>query len=286
MQLGHLIGRRVPEMSKITAVLLLLAAAPLAAQIQSRRTDPPIVTAVNETWYQLREPIQFAGDLYYPAGPTVFFNGNIMVRTGHYNGVPLYADTTLEPYSVVLVPVSRGLMQPYERLRRGDLAGTTASRAPSFPVRLPTERTLPQAPTAPTGAPLSTGAIGVASDETVVATVGRVETNNTRIARRAAPDNEGNERPVGTVGRTFSAGTGVAPNTPMVTLRRPQGNDGIWIHFAGEKWVSAGAALPIDAAAFRVVGQYAGFPVYAREDRENTIYLPTRAGLVTPYRLK
>ena len=273
-------------MSKITAVLLLLAAAPLAAQIQSRPTDPPIVTAVNETWYQLRELIQFAGDLYYPAGPTVFFNGNTMVRTGHYNGVPLYADTTLEPYSMVLVPVSRGLLQPYERLRRGDLAGTTGSRAPSFPVSLATARTLPQAPTVPTGAPPSTGAIGVASDETVVGTVGRLEATNTRVARGATSNNEANERPVGTVGRTFSAGTAVAPSTPLLTLRRPQGNDGIWIQFAGEKWVSAGAAIPIDAAAFRVVGQYAGFPVYAREDRENTIYLPTRAGLVTPYRLK
>src|ERR671924_587657 len=111
-------------MFKITAVLLFLAAAPLAAQIQSRPTDPPIVTAVNESWYQLREPIQFAGELYYPAGPTVFFNGNSMVRTGHYNGVPLYADTTVEPYSIVYVPIAGGLMQPYERVRRGELASS------------------------------------------------------------------------------------------------------------------------------------------------------------------
>src|SRR5438552_7139877 len=134
-------------MLRTTTVLLLLTAAPLAAQIQSRPTDPPIVTAVNESWYQLREPIQYAGDVYYPAGPTVFFNGNTMVRTGNYNGVPLYADTTLEPYNVVFVPVSRGVLQPYERRRRGDFAGTTASRAPSFPVGIATERPLPQAPT-------------------------------------------------------------------------------------------------------------------------------------------
>src|SRR5687767_13734692 len=96
------------------AVLLVALAAPAAAQIQSRPTDPPLVTAVNESWYQLREPVQFAGELYYPAGPAVFFNGNVMVRTGHYNGVPLYADTTVEPFSVVLVRIGRGVMQPYE----------------------------------------------------------------------------------------------------------------------------------------------------------------------------
>src|SRR5688572_3085929 len=126
------------------ALLAMLVAAPAAAQIQSRPTDPPLVTAANESWYQLREPVQFAGDLYYPAGAVQFFNGNTMVRTGHYNGVPLYADATVEPYSVILVPVSRGLMQPYEKLRRGDLAGTTGSRAPSFPVQLtPTAASLP-----------------------------------------------------------------------------------------------------------------------------------------------
>ena len=38
-------------------------AAPAAAQIQSRPTDAPIVTADNESWYVNREPIQFAGDL-------------------------------------------------------------------------------------------------------------------------------------------------------------------------------------------------------------------------------
>ena len=272
-------------MLKTTAVLLLLTAAPAAAQIQSRPTDPPIVTAVNESWYQLREPIQFAGDLYYPAGPTVFFSGNIMVRTGHYNGVPLYADTTLEPYSVVLVPVTRGVMQPYERLRRGDLAGTTASRPPSFPVRASGERPLLQAPSAPTGAPRSTGAIGVGSDEAVVGTTGSWVYNAATIARRAPSSDNASERPVGTVGRMSGSTANIGRGTPVVTVRRPRGNDGIWVPFAGEKWVSAGTAVPMESE-FRTIGQYAGFPVYAREDREGTIYLPTRAGLLAPYRLK
>lgn len=85
-------------------LFLVCAVEAAAAQVQSRPTDPPLVTAVNESWYRLGEPIQFAGELYYPAGPVIFFNGNTMIRTGHYNGVPLYADTTVEPFSIVLVP--------------------------------------------------------------------------------------------------------------------------------------------------------------------------------------
>jgi hypothetical protein len=61
-----------------------------------------------------------------------------MVRSGYYNGVPLYSDTTIEAYSIVYVPVQRGRMRPYERLRQGALAGTVASRTSSFPVRIAT----------------------------------------------------------------------------------------------------------------------------------------------------
>src|SRR5687767_2071711 len=90
---------------KLTLIAVLVAfVSPAWAQMQSRPTDPPLVTAANESWYALREPVQFAGELYGQAGPPVFFNGNTMVRSGHYNGVPLYTDTTVEPFSVVLVP--------------------------------------------------------------------------------------------------------------------------------------------------------------------------------------
>lgn len=113
----------------------LVVAVPVFAQVNSRPTDPPIVTAENESWYRLGEPVIVSGEFYYPAGPATFFNGNVMVRVGHYNGIPLYADTTLEPHSVVFIPVGRSQMQPYERPRAGDLAGTTGSRLPSFPGR-------------------------------------------------------------------------------------------------------------------------------------------------------
>ena len=133
-------------MRGLVLIGMLLTAAPVWAQVHSRPTEPPIVTAENEQWYRQGEPLQVGGDVYYPAGPNIFFNGNTMVRTAHYNGVPLYADTTIEPYSVVLVPVGRGVMQPYERPRRGDLAGTTGSRAPAFPVQARAPRVIPWNP--------------------------------------------------------------------------------------------------------------------------------------------
>jgi hypothetical protein len=119
----------------MVAACALVMSVPVFAQVNSRPTDPPIVSAENDSWYRLGEPVVVSGEFYYPAGPTTFFNGNVMVRVGHYNGVPLYANTTLEPHSIVFVPVGRNLMQPYERPRTGDLAGTTGSRLPSFPGR-------------------------------------------------------------------------------------------------------------------------------------------------------
>src|SRR5258705_10623805 len=153
---------------------LLLVAAPAAAQIQSRPTDAPIVTAENEAWYVNGEPIQFAGDLFYQAGADVFFNGNTMVRSGNFNGVPLYTDTTREPYSVVFVPIGRGLMQPYERPRQGNLAGTTASRTPSFPGGAPASgASPPQAGSAPPGPPTAGGAIRGLAPEAAGGTFGK-----------------------------------------------------------------------------------------------------------------
>jgi hypothetical protein len=73
----------------------------------------------------------------------------------------------------------------------------------------------------------------------------------------------------------------------FATIERPASNDGVWIRYLGEKWISAGPAVPITPESFRVVGSYEGFPVFARKDgAEQIIYVPTRAGLAAPYRLK
>jgi hypothetical protein len=253
-------------------LLTLLAATPAFGQVQSRPTDAPIVTAANESWYVAREPIQFAGDIYYPAGAAVFFNGNQMARAGHYNGVPLYTDTTIEPYSIVYLPVSRGLMQPYERFRDGALAGTTGSRVPSFPVSVAATRTTPpEAAIPPTGLPVPIGAVSAYTPEDTGGMSGAY----------SAPTAVGMSRIV------------VAPirstpeRTAIVSAIRPQTNDGVWVSYLGEKWVSAGMAVPLTPAGFSRVGNYEGFPVFTREGTaDRVIYLPTREGLFAPYRLK
>jgi len=44
---------------------------------------------------------------------------------------------------------------------------------------------------------------------------------------------------------------------------------------------------PFRAVDFQLVGDYAGFPVFARQGiKEDVIYIPSRAGLVAPYRKK
>jgi len=237
---------------------LLLLSAPALAQVNSRPTDPPIVTAENESWYRLGEPLTFAGTFYYQAGAVTFFNGNVMVRTGHYNGIPLYQDTTIEPYSIVFVPIGRGQMQPYERLRDGELAGTSGSRPPSFPGSLGSGyNVLPGAPGAPTNSPLPIGAIGVYTPDSGVAPT-----------------------------------TGVTPDPvpevqPESRLRpgKPFRYDSISVQFNGAKWVMAGpsvAALPADA---RQIAEYMGSPVYAAPGREQQlIYLPITAIRLAPFR--
>jgi hypothetical protein len=50
-------------------------AAPAAAQIQARPTEPPLVNASSEEWYQRREPLLLAGETYFTRGAQRFFDG-------------------------------------------------------------------------------------------------------------------------------------------------------------------------------------------------------------------
>ena len=228
----------------------LVMSIPAVAQVNSRPTDPPIVSAENDAWYRLGEPVVVSGEFYYPAGPVTFFNGNVMVRVGHYNGVPLYANTTLEPHSIVFVPIGRGQMQPYERLRTGDLAGTSGSRLPSFPGR--SDRLTPQIASAPALVDVPQP-VGTASAATA-------------------------ERPVATTGIELAA--------PVVPPQRgkPFTYDSVSVQYMGEKWVMAGPSMMEMPPGLVRIGEYKGFPVYAQTGRQHErIYLPLIAGRVAPF---
>lgn len=116
-------------------VVAALAASPLiaAAQTTMRPEPAPARVAAHEAWYRAGEPVVHRGDAFYPAGPQVFFNPTVMVLAGEFRGVPIYVDPTVETGSMVYVPIGAGIMQPYEKLRAGELAGTSGSRPPSFP---------------------------------------------------------------------------------------------------------------------------------------------------------
>jgi hypothetical protein len=93
--------------------------------------------------------------------------------------------------------------------------------------------------------------------------------------------------PQGDVPATTATPNAATPLPPPTSVLRPESNDGIWIGYMGQRWVSAGPAIPFEDVEFMRIGQYAGFPVFSRTRvKEDVIYLPTRTGLVAPYRLK
>jgi len=248
----------------VGALAAFLCSTPAMAQMVMQSTPRPIVTADNEPWFHEGVPVMHAGNLYYPAGPRVGFNGNEMVRSGHFQGIPLYSRKTIEPYSIVFVPLAGGWMQPYERRRAGELADTVGSLAPSFPVVRPSEQA-------------GTEFVGMA--QAPPSWLGDVVD---RIALAEVPS--GVAPPIGT--------TGVAPEPPagpLASARRPQGLNGVYIEFGNRRYFADGPAVTFDEQAFTRVGEYRGFPVYQRKGQEGTVYIPPlsgAAGIVAPYRVR
>jgi hypothetical protein len=217
------------------------------AQVYQSPTPLPAVTAATSDWQISSRPIFHAGNFYYPAGATVFFDGNVMKRTGVYLGVPLYEDATLEPYSIVYVPIGRNVMRPYERRRDGDLAGTVGSRTPSFPIQRDIERSV---------------ASGAPGYQTSLATGDEP---------RVLPEGQ---RALGTAGATMCCfpvqGPAQAPAAPaayaptaMQSIPGPSaGPSGVWIEFGGARYYNDGMAVRYDPNRFVPAGDYRGFPVY------------------------
>jgi hypothetical protein len=259
----------------LVAFVVSLAAKSGTAQVTLLPTPPPQVTAANASWQLRAEPIFYGGDFYYPTGPNVFFDGNVMRRTGVYQGVSLYEDGTLEPYSIVYAPVGNNLMRPYERRRAGELAGTVGSRTPSFPIERDVE------------ASAASGRFGIPPA-------------GERVYRTAA-DVAPSQRGAGSLvccacipttpcvpniasGSQAEGGRPFAP-TSIQSIPGPTSNDGIWVEFNGSRWSSRGSAVAFDPNQFTVAGMYRDVPVYQRRggsDRE--IFIPSVAGgLLAPF---
>jgi hypothetical protein len=242
------------------------------AQVYYSPTAAPAVTAAGTHWYAAGDPIFYSGNFYFPTGPTVFFDGKVMDRTGNYHGVPLYEDATLEPYSIVYVPIGATLMRPYERRREGELVGTVGSRMPSFPIQRDVEFSaasgmigiqvppLLGAPGAPEPMAMPEGYRVPAHATTVVATfpdelriTGAIDV---RIIQPETPP----AAPRAPAARPGTRGS-VAPAAPPAPT-----SDGVWVEFRGTRYYSAGQSVLYDADRFVNIGEDRGFPVY-REAR-------------------
>jgi hypothetical protein len=235
-----------PARLAAAAILLIAPSFTAEAQMHYEPTPAPLVTAEREPWYLAGEPVMHSGNVYYPAGPQIHFLPHEMVRSGFYHGIPLYTRTTIEPMSILFVPIARGLMQPYERRRDGELAGTVGSHAPAFPVTRfgehPTDaKRLRQAPAPPYRAPVylpdATG--------------------------RAQPPSE----PIGMFGKAATPGRLSPP------VKRQESANGLFVEFQGARWFSTGAAIEVDVADLTRHGAYHGFPVYTRTG-DAAVYIP------------
>jgi hypothetical protein len=256
-----------------TFVLAVFIGKMALAQVVIQPTPYPTVTAEQEPWYLRGEAITYAGNVYHPAGPRVHFNPNEMVRSGYFLGIPLYSRTTIEPYSVVYVPVGPGLLQPYERPRTGPLAQTSGSLSSSLlPVR--TDDAIEGSPLQAAGPPSQTTTVIPTYMPQPVGTSG-VDRESPPIARAAA---------------TPSRRVPARRPTHAVIGGKPRGSNSIFIDFGGARWYMAGAAEPIDSVQLKQVGTYNGVPVWSKRTTDDgVIYVPVIQGggsLAVPYSRK
>src|SRR5215471_7543735 len=91
-----------------------------SAQVLQAPTPPPPVATEYELWQFNDAPIVVNGVVYYPTRETRFFDGEIMSQVATFRRVPVYADVTFEPHSVVYLPIGRSRMRGYERRREGE----------------------------------------------------------------------------------------------------------------------------------------------------------------------
>jgi hypothetical protein len=258
----------------VVIVLLVVVAGIARAQVVWQPAVPPLVTAENESWYLHADPIIWSGNYFYPAGAQVFFNGYQMVRSGSFRGVPLYTDATRDAVSVIYVPLPQGLMQPYERRRSGQLAGTTGNSAPSFPTYVGAQGVTTEDGIAVDLAQ-NPGPPDFARPYDVGSLIGHVP--STRPEQMAAPPSVSQEA-IEEGGRSIV----YAPRSGA----RPRRLNSVWVDFEGRRWFAGEAAEVFDPSKFSARGSYHDFPVYAKKGDSGVIYIPAVPGLVTPYKLR
>jgi hypothetical protein len=116
----------------VAAVVLL----PKAGTAQVSPFAPPVeATAGSAAWQINGEPIVVQGLTYYPTRAFRLFDGQVMVQTGFFAGVPVYSDVTIQPFVEIYVPLGNGRMRVYERRPERDFGElvTAGTGGPSLP---------------------------------------------------------------------------------------------------------------------------------------------------------
>ena len=254
----------------VGVVLTVVALVPTKGNAQAFNLPAPTpqVTAASADWQIRGEPVFYAGAFYYPTGPSVFFDGHVMVRTGVYNGVPLYVDASVDAYSVVYVPIGGGVVRSYERLRSGELTGTVGNRPPSFPIESDGELSVSSG-----GASLITPPTGVTIEPDVRPEGERAVGTGGTIVPRPATEN-------------IALPSARPRRTIVESIPPPRSNSGIWLEFDGTRYYSAGAAVPYAADRFTRVGEHQGFPVYrdAHGTPDEIFVAAVKNGPLAPYK--
>ncbi len=248
------------------------------AQVYQFRSPAPEVTAAGAAWQVNSVPIVVDGLVYYPTRGFRMFDGQVMAQVALFEGVPIYADTTIEPGSVVYVPVGRDRMREYERRRSGELAGTTGSRVPTFPVESPSDQALRSERVGSVG---TTGAIEPAP------ALGGADAAATLEPAYASSS-------LGTAGRVDRRPASSLPSasdrnlprrTSIESIPSPETTNGVWLEFDGARWYSAGEAVSFTPDRFEPAGTYRGFPVYREKGvNANRIWVAVvQDGPLAPY---
>ena len=239
------------------------------AQAYAYGTPPPEVTAAAAEWQARGEPIVVNGLIYFPTRAFRLFDAGVMAQTGIYEGVPVYSDVTLEPFSIVYVPVSASNMRMYERRRQGALAGTSGSRTPSFPVDIASPTVLANAQRA-----------------NAIAAIANARNQAAAISEGPVPG----QPAVGTGGGNVSPSTIDRPRdrpTRIESIPRPTPvlPQGVWLEFKGSRWYLDGSSVPFSPERFERIGEYRGFPVYrdTRGGADDIWVSVVKGGRVAPY---
>jgi hypothetical protein len=228
------------------------------AQVYQFRIPPPEVTAASADWQINGGPVVVDGVVYYPTRGFREFDGQVMAQVGLVGGVPIYADTTLEPYSEMYVPVGGTRLRAYERRRDGALAGTSASRVPSFPITVRTEPAPGQRIDEPAAAVGSDRRAGYGGAADTMRGGGAADVRTVAVY---------DPRTMRAVATTDTAARDETTRAVMTSIKRPGTDNGIWLEFDNARWYAVGPATVFSPDRFEPLGEYRGFPVYRDKTR-------------------